>query len=54
MENRGMLAHKKIWGKKSPIRIPECSTQENILEPARLKWGAYYSNPMQDKEYVLL
>ena len=45
---------KKVWGKRLPIKIPKSSTYLKILEAARVKWSAYYSNLMQDKEYVLL
>ena len=45
---------KKVWGKRLPIKIQKCSTYSSILETERLKWSAYYSNLMQDKEYVLL
>ena len=45
---------KKVWGKRLPIKIPKCSTYVKILETARVKWSAYYSNLMQDKDYVLL
>lgn len=53
MKNKGNQL-KKIWGKRLPIKIPKCSTYAKILETARVKWSAYYSNLMQDKEYVLL
>ena len=45
---------KKVWGKRLPIKIQKCSTYANILETAIHKWSAYYSNFMQNKEYVLL
>ena len=53
MESKGNQL-KKVWGKRLPIKIQKCSTYSSILETGRLKWSAYYSNLMQDKEYVLL
>ena len=53
MESKGNQL-KKVWGKRLPIKIKKCSTYSSILQTGRLKWSAYYSNLMQDKEYVLL